>query len=149
QHLRHLLLQERIAFDIAAWPALPTVAETAHPVPDVEKKRFALLLAVVADIDTSFDLLVDDPGACGLANPVELGRIYRLAAGAAHIEPGERRWPRQAARMGCQNPLVAPAHRCLRSIRARLFPLWKRVSIAPLGATGRSRCIDQRRERLT
>ena len=33
-------------------PALPAVAETAHPMPDVEKKRLALLLAVVADIDT-------------------------------------------------------------------------------------------------
>ena len=40
--------------------------------PDVEKKRLALLLAVVADIDTGFDLLVDDPAQCRLANPVEL-----------------------------------------------------------------------------
>jgi len=31
-----------------------------------------LLLAVVADIDTGFDLLVDDPAQCRLANPVEL-----------------------------------------------------------------------------
>src|SRR5438132_1768379 len=61
EHLRHLLLENRISFDIAARPALPAVAETAHPVPDVEKKRLALLLAVVADIDTGFDLLVDDP----------------------------------------------------------------------------------------
>src|SRR5690348_17111829 len=110
EHLRHLLLQERIAFDIAARPALPAVAETAHPMPDVEKKRLALLLAVVADIDTGFDLLVDDPAQCRLANPVELGAIDRLAAGAAHIEPGELGRPRQAARMGGQNPLVAPPH---------------------------------------
>ena len=62
--------KKRIAFDIAARPA---VAETDHPMPDVEKKRLALLLAVVADIDTGFDLLVDDPAQCRLANPVELG----------------------------------------------------------------------------
>src|ERR1700730_4493245 len=37
EHLRHLLLEKRIAFDIATRPALPAVAETAHPVADVEK----------------------------------------------------------------------------------------------------------------
>ena len=68
-----------VAFDIAARPALPTVAETAHPMPDVEKKRLALLLAVVADIDTGFDLLVDDPAQCRLANPVELRADKRRA----------------------------------------------------------------------
>ena len=83
--------------------------------PDVEKKRLASLLAVVANIDTGFDLVIDDPTQCRLANLVELGRIDRLATGAAHIEPGELGWPRQAARMGGQNPLVAPPHRLLRS----------------------------------
>src|SRR5215831_6827721 len=83
--------------------------------PNVEKKRLALLLAVVADIDTGFDLLVDDPSQCRLAYPVELSPIDRLAAGAAHVEPGELGWPRQAAGMGGQNPLVAPPHRCLPS----------------------------------
>src|SRR5215813_980844 len=100
--------------------------------PNVEKKRLALLLAVVADIDTGFDLLVDDPSQCRLANPVELSRVDRLAAGAAHVEPGELGWPRQTTRMGGQNPLIAPPHRCLRSdpylpdltSQARLFPLW-------------------------
>src|SRR5689334_14230508 len=115
EHLRHLFLEKRITFDIAARPALPAVAETAHPVADVEKKRLALLLAVVADIDTGFDLLVDDPAQCRLADLVELSRIDRLATGAANIEPGEFGRPRQAARMGGQNPLVAPPHRFLRS----------------------------------
>ena len=79
EHLRHLLLEKRIAFDIVARPALPAVAETAHPMPDVEKKRVALLLAVVADIDTGFDLLDDDPAQCRLANPVEL-RAHAILA---------------------------------------------------------------------
>ena len=104
--------------------------------PDVEKKRLALLLAVVADIDTGFDLLVDDPSQCRLANPVELSPIDRLAAGAAHIEPGELGRSRQAARMGGQNPLVAPPHRSLQSdpyyrtlaSQTRLFPLWAIVA---------------------
>src|SRR5215831_17897505 len=114
--------------------------------PDVEKKRLALLFAVVADIDTGFDLLVDDPSQCRLANPVELSPIDRLAAGAAHVEPGELGWPRQAAGMGGQNPLVAPPHRCLRSDpylpdpqpQARLFPLW-----AIMATSSSERCCKQ------
>jgi hypothetical protein len=47
---------------------------------------------IAADIDTGFDLLVDNPSQCRLANPVELSPIDRLAAGAAHIEPGELGW---------------------------------------------------------
>src|SRR5262249_915595 len=105
---------------------------TAHPMPDVEKKRLALLFAVVADIDTGFDLLVDDPSQCRLANPAELSPIDRLAAGAAPGEPGACGWPRQSARMGGQDPLVAPPQPCLRSdpylpdpnVTGRLFPLW-------------------------
>ena len=38
QHLRHLLLKQRIVFDIAARPSLPAVAETAHAMADVEEK---------------------------------------------------------------------------------------------------------------
>src|SRR4051794_38524260 len=72
EHLRHLLLQQRITFDVAPRPALPAVAETAHPMPDVEKKRLALLLTIVANIDTGLDLLIDDPSQCRLANLVEL-----------------------------------------------------------------------------
>src|SRR6266446_3437753 len=136
EHLRHLLLEKRITFDIAARPALPAVAETAHPMPDVEKKRLALLLAVVADIDTGFDLLVDDPAQCRLANPVELSRIDRLATGAAHIEPGEFGWPRQATRMGCQNPLVAPPHRGLRSDPYLPDPRFTSPTVSALGYRG-------------
>src|SRR5207253_2805497 len=95
-----------------------------------------LLFAIVADIDTGFDLLVDDTAQRRLANPVELSRIDCLATGAAHIEPGEFGWPRQTARMGGQNPLVAPPHRFLRSdpvywnlvSQARRFPLWAIVA---------------------
>jgi hypothetical protein len=49
EHLRYLSLENPIAFDIAERPALPPVAETAHPMPDVEKKHLTLLLAVVAE----------------------------------------------------------------------------------------------------
>jgi hypothetical protein len=82
------VLKKGIAFDIAARPALPAVVETAHPMPDVEKKCLALLLAVVADIDTGFDLLVDDPVQCRLANPVELRahamvRLLSICSGPA------------------------------------------------------------------
>jgi hypothetical protein len=62
------VLKKGIAFDIAARPALPAVVETAHPMPDVEKKCLALLLAVVADIDTGFDLL--STIRCNVALPI-------------------------------------------------------------------------------
>jgi hypothetical protein len=52
-----------------------------------------MLLAVVANIDTGFDLLVDDPSQCRLANLVELSQIDRLTTGAAHIKPCERMIP--------------------------------------------------------
>src|SRR4029077_9727686 len=60
QHLRHLLLEEGIALDIAARPALPRPAEPGHAVTDIKEERLALLLAVVADIDAGSELLVDD-----------------------------------------------------------------------------------------
>jgi hypothetical protein len=44
-------LSPRIAFDIAAWPALPAVAETAHPVPDIEKKRLRGASGMLTNVD--------------------------------------------------------------------------------------------------
>src|SRR5215207_7432740 len=71
QHLRHLLLQDRVALDVAARPALPAAAEPAHAVADIEKERLALLLAVVADIDAGLDLAVDDAAQRRLAEPLK------------------------------------------------------------------------------
>ena len=110
QRLRHLLLEDRVALDIAARPALPAAAEPAHAVADIEEERLALLLAVVADIDAGLDLLVDDPAQRRLAEPVEFGRIDRFAAGPPHIEPGQLRRARQAAGMGRQDAVVAALH---------------------------------------
>src|SRR5205823_8145697 len=87
QLLRHLLLQERIALDIAAGPALPAAAEPAHAVADIEEEGLALLLAIVADIDAGRGLLVDDLAKRLLAEPIELGRIDLAAARAPDIEP--------------------------------------------------------------
>ena len=80
---------------------------------DIEKEGLALLLAIIADVDPGLDLLVDDPAERGLAEPVELGRVDRAAAGALDIEPGERRRARQAAGVGRQDPLGAPLHGAL------------------------------------
>src|SRR5262249_16017374 len=88
------------------------------------------------DIDTGFDLLVDDPSQCRLANPVELSPIDRLAAGAAHVESGELGWPRQAARMGGQNPLVAPPHRSLPSHPYLPHPHVTSSTVSALGYHG-------------
>ena len=56
---------------------------------DVEKKAFALLLAVVADIDSGFGLLCDDPAQRLLPESLQFGRIDRFAARPANMQPGQ------------------------------------------------------------
>ena len=51
-----------------------------------------------------------DPAERRLAEPVEFGRVDRLAAGAPDIEPGQLGRARQTAGMGRQDPLGAPMH---------------------------------------
>ncbi len=111
QHFRHLRLEDRVALDIAARPALPRAAEPGHAMADVEEKRLALLLAVIADIDAVLDLLGDDLGDGVLAALDHLARIDRIAASAPDVEPGELRRAGQAAGMRGQDAFVAPAHR--------------------------------------
>src|SRR4029077_17897676 len=50
-HFRHLFFQQLVALAIAARPALPAAAETAHAVADIEEERLALLLAIIANVD--------------------------------------------------------------------------------------------------
>src|SRR6185295_2655480 len=104
------LLEDRIALDIGALAALPRAAEPAQAIADVEQKRVALLLAIVADVDTGLDLLRHDGIHCRVAGGGEFGKVDRLAARAARIEPGQRERARQAAGMRRQYPLVATAH---------------------------------------
>src|SRR5262249_9011397 len=85
-------------------------AEAAHAVADIEKERFALLLAIVADVDAGFDLFVDDLAQRLLAETVELGRIDLATPRPPHIEARQLRRPRQAARVRRQDPLVTPVH---------------------------------------
>ena len=125
QRLRHLLLEDRVALDIAARPALPAPAEPAHAMADIEKERLALLLAVIADIDAGLDLLVDDPAQRRLAQPVEFGRIDRFAAGPPHIKPGQLRRARQTAGMRGQDAVVAALHFLLPKI-----PRYRRAPFA-------------------
>src|SRR4029077_19400738 len=114
EHLRHLRLEERIALGVAARPAPPAPADPAHAVAEIEKEGFALLLAIVADVDAGLDLLVDDSTERRLAEPVELGPVDRAAAGALDIEMGQFGRARQAAGMRRQDALIAPLHDLLR-----------------------------------
>ena len=77
---------------------------------DMQEKAFALLLAVIGDVDFGLGLLVDDPAQRLLAEPVEFARIDRFAAGAAHMQPGQFRRTRQAAGVRRQNAVFAAAH---------------------------------------
>ena len=110
--LQHLL-EDRIAGDVAALPALPAAAKAAHAALDVEEEALALLLAIVADVDAGFDLLRHDLTQRIAAGGIERGGVDRLAGGAPCIEPDQRRRARQAAGMGRQDPIIAPAHRRL------------------------------------
>src|SRR5215469_9432288 len=49
-------LEEGIALDIGARPALPAAAEAAHAMAEIKEKAFALLLAIVGDVDAGFRL---------------------------------------------------------------------------------------------
>ena len=53
-------LENRIVLDVGARPALPRSPKARHPVTDMEEEAFALLFAVIADIDSGFDLLWND-----------------------------------------------------------------------------------------
>ena len=100
-----------VAHDIAPRVPLPASAEAAHPALQVKKKPLALLLAIVADVDPRGDLLRHHPRQRRAACRLDLGGIDRLAGGAPHVQPHQLRRPRQAARMGGQDPLRAPPHR--------------------------------------
>jgi len=76
---------------------------------------------------------------CGVTSPepkLSSGARALNCAGAAHVEPGEFRWPRQAARMSGQNPLVAPPHRCLRSDPYLPDPRFTSPTVSALGYRG-------------
>ena len=110
----HLLLahalEDRVAHDVPARPPSRGAAEAAHPMLDVEEEALALLLAVVADVDPGGDLPGHDPAQRRVPGRRKLVGIHRLAPGAAGIEPDQLRRPRQAAGMGRQDPILAPAH---------------------------------------
>ena len=116
-----LLHEDRVALDVGALAPLPRAAEPGQPVADVEQERVALLLAIVADVDAGLGLLRHDGGERRLAGRVQRGRIDRLAARAARIQPGQLDRPRQAAGMGGQDPLLASTH-ALPAAECRHFP---------------------------
>jgi hypothetical protein len=73
----------------------------------VGDEAFAGLLAVVADVDPAGELLLYSPSCRLLGRFGQPGRIDRLAAGRAQLQPDERRGARQASRVGGENAGVA------------------------------------------
>src|SRR5262249_36093112 len=114
------LPEHRVAVDVGARRALPTAAEPGQPVAQVEKERLALLLAVVADIDTGFHLFGNHPGERRFAGGCERGRVDRFTTGAAYVETDELRRPWQAAGVGRENAIVAAQH----GSSDKLFRYW-------------------------
>ncbi len=109
--LFHDPAEHRVAQRIGAGAALPRSAKPAHAVADVQKEAFALLLAIVGDIDAGCGLLGDDAAQGLVAEPVDLRRIDRFAARSANIELGQLGRARQAAGMSGQDAVFAAAHR--------------------------------------
>ena len=138
--LLHHLQKDRIAQRIGARAALPRPAKTAHAVADMEKEPFALLLAIVADVDTRLGLLFYDPAQRRPPQLVDLRRINRFAPGAAHIEAGQLGRARQAAGMGRQNPFFAAAHRHSFQAETLVFcPVYREPGAAPAARSRTSR----------
>ncbi len=104
------LLEQRIARDVAARPALPLATEPGHASAHVEEERLALLLAVVRDVDADLALLGDDAPHGVDAGARQRRLVDRLAVGAVDIEPHQLGRPRQAAGVGRQDARVAALH---------------------------------------
>jgi hypothetical protein len=82
------------------------------------KERIALLLAVVADVDPSVALLLNDRAHRLAADASDLVLVDRLAGGTRRIEPNQVARPRQAAGVGGENSIRTALHRIrLRIIR--------------------------------
>ncbi len=104
--LLHDAAEYRIAQSIGAGAALPRAAKPAHPMTDVQKKAFALLFAVIGDVDAGFGLLFDDLAQGLLPQPVEFGRIDRFAARPANMQPGQLRRAAAGCRYGWSESVV-------------------------------------------
>ncbi len=75
------------------------------------KKPFALLLAVVADVDVRLGLFAYNAAQRRPPERFQLGRIDRFTARPANMKLGQLGWSRQAPGVGCQYPFFAAAHR--------------------------------------
>ena len=100
--LRPHSLEFGIALDVRARRPLPAAAEAGEPGLEIKKKRIALLLAVVADVDARFALLCHDRSHRLTAGALDLGHVDRVATSTQRIEPRQLARPRQAAGMGRQ-----------------------------------------------
>jgi hypothetical protein len=79
------LLENGVALDVGARPPFPCSSKAGHSMPDMEEESLALLLTVVADIDSGFDLLRDDPLQGGVASLLDFGRVDRFPARAPGV----------------------------------------------------------------
>jgi hypothetical protein len=92
----------------------------------MEKKAFALLFTVIADIDSSFDLFRHDLLQGGTAGMFNFGCIDWLRTRAPGIKPGQPGRTREASGMSCENTVVTAEHGGSGSNRANVTPISKR-----------------------
>src|SRR5262249_29177042 len=87
----------------------------AHPPLHVEKECFALLFAVVADVDPAFPLLRHHPAQRRAPRLLDRRWINRRATSPLGIKMRQLARPRQAPGMCGQDPLLAAKHLALRN----------------------------------
>jgi hypothetical protein len=136
--LAHLRGEGREVGIVARTRTRRFTAEALHALGYVRLKTDARLLAVIHHVHPGSRLPFDHMPHCALALPKQFRRIHGLAGFVADQQVGQHRVTRQAADMGCENSLLAVAHR----------PLPKRCRSSSTGELGPPRSPELRRHRL-
>ena len=105
--MREVLRQLREFLELAPAAALGFAAEARHALRHIGLEADALLLAVVADVDTGLLLLGDHMAHRLLHRGIQLRLVVAFAGLAPHQKLAQRRAARQAADMRGQDAVTA------------------------------------------
>jgi hypothetical protein len=99
----------------------------------MEKKSFALLFTVIADIDSSFDLFRHDLLQGCTAGMFDFGCIDWFRTRAPGIKLGQLGRTREASGMSCEDTVATAQHGDSGSNRANVTPISKRHRWGAMG----------------
>src|SRR5208283_1683110 len=110
EHRRSQLEETRVANDVTHDGPLASSTKAGHPMLHVSEEAFARLLAVVADVDSRFELLLYDVAGGFFRLTKQRGRIHLLTATALHEHRSQSFATRQAAGVRSENAIFASTH---------------------------------------